>query len=45
MAGDIVGEISFVHSKPPLASVIAARDSLILSIERDALRLKIDRLV
>ncbi len=43
MAGDIVGEISFVDSKPPLASVIAARDSLILSIERDALRSKIDK--
>lgn len=43
MAGDIVGEISFVDSKPPLASVIVVRDSLILSIPRDILRTKIDK--
>ena len=42
-AGDIAGEISFVDSRPPLASVVVARDALVLSIEGDVLRAKLDK--
>ncbi len=34
LAGEIVGEISFVDSRPPSASVIAAQDSHLLVIPR-----------
>lgn len=43
LAGEIVGEISFVDSRPPLASVIATDDSRVLSIRRDKLLAKIER--
>ena len=37
-SGEIVGEISFVDSRPPSASVTAAQDSQILVVPRDILR-------
>ena len=37
-AGEIVGEISFVDSRPPSASVTAGQDSQILLVPRDILR-------
>jgi CRP-like cAMP-binding protein len=40
-AGEIVGEISFVDSSPPSASVVAARDSNVLAIRRDMLEAKL----
>jgi CRP/FNR family cyclic AMP-dependent transcriptional regulator len=40
-AGDIVGEISFVDSFPPSASVTAIRDTHVLSISRPALSEKL----
>jgi CRP/FNR family transcriptional regulator, cyclic AMP receptor protein len=43
LSGEVVGEISFVDSRPPLASVIASEDSRVLSIRRDKLFAKIDR--
>lgn len=42
LAGDIVGEISFVDSRPPLASVVVARDAVILSIAGSVLQAKLD---
>jgi len=36
-AGEIVGEMSFVDSRPPSASVVALEDSLVLSIPSTAL--------
>ena len=41
-AGEIVGEISFVDSRPPSATVVASRESLVLSIPRAALRHKLE---
>lgn len=35
--GEIVGEISFVDSRPPLASVVATKDSQVLALPRDLL--------
>jgi CRP-like cAMP-binding protein len=40
-AGEIVGEISFVDSRPPLASVIARQDSLVWVLKREALTRKL----
>jgi CRP-like cAMP-binding protein len=42
LAGEIVGEISFVDSRPPLATVVAVDTSLVLSIPKDALRARMD---
>ena len=42
LAGEIVGEISFVDSRPPLASVVALEDSRVLSIQREKLFKKMD---
>ncbi len=42
-SGEVVGEISFVDSRPPLASVKAAADSHILAIPKDALRAKLEK--
>lgn len=42
-AGEIVGEMSFVDARPPSASVRALRDSLVLSIPRAQLALKLDQ--
>ena len=35
--GEVVGEISFVDSRPPTATVTAAADAVVLSIPRAAL--------
>jgi len=43
MAGEIVGEISFVDSRPPSASVKAAVDSQILAVPKAALRAKLQK--
>ena len=37
-SGEIVGEISFVDSRPPSASVTAAQDSQLLVVPRDIVR-------
>ncbi|HVS89395.1 MAG TPA: cyclic nucleotide-binding domain-containing protein [Candidatus Acidoferrum sp.] len=42
LAGEIVGEISFVDSRPPSASVIAAQDSHLLVIPRSTLTSKLN---
>ncbi len=42
-SGEVVGEISFVDSRPPLASVKAATDSRVLAIPKDALHLKLEK--
>jgi bacteriocin-type transport-associated protein len=40
-SGEIVGEMSFVDSKPPSASVLAIEPSVVLAIPRDALAAKL----
>jgi CRP/FNR family cyclic AMP-dependent transcriptional regulator len=40
LSGEIVGEISFVDSRPPSATVTAAQNSYVLAIPRDLLRAK-----
>lgn len=40
LSGEIVGEISFVDSRPPSATVTAAQDSYVLGIPREILRAK-----
>lgn len=42
-AGEVVGEISFVDSRPPLATVIAMKDSIVLALPRDKLLAKFER--
>jgi len=42
-SGEIVGEISFVDSRPPLASVQAANEVHVLAISREKLSAKLDR--
>jgi CRP/FNR family transcriptional regulator, cyclic AMP receptor protein len=41
LPGEIVGEISFVDSRPPLASVVATRDSQVLALPRTLLAAKL----
>jgi CRP/FNR family cyclic AMP-dependent transcriptional regulator len=41
LSGEIVGEMSFVDSRPPTASVVAGRDSQILRIPRELLNEKL----
>jgi CRP-like cAMP-binding protein len=41
-AGEIVGEMSFIDSSPPSATVVAEEDSLILRVSRDTLQSKLD---
>src|SRR5687768_11802435 len=36
--GEIIGELSFLDSRPPSATVIAAMDSVVLAISRDRLK-------
>ena len=43
LSGEVVGEISFVDSRPPSASVKAAVDSRVLAINKDSLRAKIQK--
>lgn len=40
--GEVVGEVSFVDARPPMATVRAADDSDVLAIPRDRLKEKID---
>jgi CRP-like cAMP-binding protein len=40
--GDIVGEISFVDSRPPSASVVAVQDSFLLALPRSTLAAKLE---
>ena len=40
-AGEVVGEISFVDSRPPLATVTAVNTSRVLAVRRDILQAKI----
>lgn len=39
--GEMLGEISFVDSRPPSASVISVIDSMVLAISRDVLHAKL----
>jgi CRP-like cAMP-binding protein len=41
-SGDIVGEMSFISSRPPSTSVIAVRDSHILEIPRSIVQQRLD---
>jgi CRP-like cAMP-binding protein len=41
--GEILGEISFVDSRPPSATVVALQDSLVFVLDRARLRDKLDR--
>ncbi|HMD87196.1 MAG TPA: cyclic nucleotide-binding domain-containing protein [Terriglobia bacterium] len=43
LAGEIVGEISFVDSRPPSASVKATVDSQVLAVPKAALRAKLQK--
>jgi len=42
MAGEVIGEISFVDSRPPLASVVAQLPAVALGIEKRLLRKKLE---
>lgn len=42
LSGEIVGEMSFVDSRPPSASVVAAQDSQVLAVSREELRRKLE---
>ena len=41
--GEIVGEISFVDTRPPVATVTLDRDSILLVLPRDAIRARLQR--
>jgi len=41
--GEIVGELSFLDSRPPTATVMAATDAIVLAIARNKLRSKLER--
>ena len=41
--GEIIGELSFLDSRPPSATVLAAVDSTVLAISRDKLSAKLAR--
>lgn len=41
-SGEVFGEISFLDSRPPVATVIATRDSIVFTIPRKALQQKLD---
>ena len=43
LAGEIVGEISFVDSRPPSASVKATVDSQVLAVDKALLRAKLQK--
>jgi CRP/FNR family transcriptional regulator, cyclic AMP receptor protein len=40
-AGEVLGEVSLLDSRPPVASVVALEDSVVLQILRDELRHKL----
>jgi bacteriocin-type transport-associated protein len=41
-SGEILGEMSFVDSRPPSATVIALTESSVLAVDRAELRMKLD---
>ena len=41
-SGEVFGEISFLDSRPPVATVIATRDSIVFTIPGKALQQKLD---
>lgn len=41
-SGEVIGEISFIDSRPPLASVVALQESLVWKIKRKVLTQKLD---
>ncbi|HEY2390031.1 MAG TPA: cyclic nucleotide-binding domain-containing protein [Candidatus Angelobacter sp.] len=41
LPGEIIGEISFVDARPPLASVRAVEDSRLLAISRESISMKL----
>jgi bacteriocin-type transport-associated protein len=41
--GEIVGELSFLDSRPPSATVVATVDSIVLAVSRDKLAAKLER--
>jgi CRP/FNR family transcriptional regulator, cyclic AMP receptor protein len=41
--GEVVGELSFLDSRPPTATVMASTDAVVLAIPRDKLRSKLER--
>jgi CRP-like cAMP-binding protein len=41
LAGEVVGEISFVDSRPPLATVVAVDAARVLAVRRDVLKGKL----
>ncbi|MCY7408069.1 MAG: cyclic nucleotide-binding domain-containing protein [Alkalinema sp. CAN_BIN05] len=41
-SGEVFGEISFLDSRPPVATVIATRDSIVFTIPEKALQQKLD---
>ncbi len=42
-SGEIVGEMSFIDTRPPLATVIALEQSLVLSVSRTLLTAKLEQ--
>jgi len=42
-AGEFIGELSFLDSRPPSATVVAARDSTVAAIPRAELKSKLER--
>lgn len=42
LSGEVVGEISFVDSRPPSATVVAVEDSFVLAVNRDVLSRKLE---
>ncbi len=41
--GEIIGELSFLDSRPPSATVVAATEAVVLAIPREKLRIKLAR--
>lgn len=41
-SGEVIGEISFVDERPPSATVTGAQPSLVLALDREALRRKLE---
>jgi len=41
--GEVIGELSFLDSRPPTATVMASEDSIVLAISRDKLAAKLAR--
>ncbi|MBC8165426.1 MAG: cyclic nucleotide-binding domain-containing protein [Bryobacteraceae bacterium] len=43
LSGEIVGEMSFVDTRPPSASVVAVQDSLVLALDRALLTRRLEQ--